>query len=194
LKENESFELLCWHAFREAKPNKEYKKLAKGVVACCGGLPLTLEVIGSSLFERSKEEWKSVLLELEKIPKHDVHQKLKISFEGLPNEMEKNLFLDVCYFFVGKGRSYVTQILNGCGVDADNGIRILTERSLVQVKKNNKLGMQPLLRVMGRKIVLEILERALRNNPPLRFRLDGNYVLSDNTVRNFFVCGFETSF
>ena len=65
---NESLELLSWHAFREAKPKEEYHFLAKRVVAYCGGLPLVLEVIGSCLYERTKEEWNRLLLQLDNSP------------------------------------------------------------------------------------------------------------------------------
>ena len=64
----ESLELLSWHAFREKKPKQEYHLLAESVVWYCGGLPLALEVIGSYLYERTKEEWNSVLLRLDNIP------------------------------------------------------------------------------------------------------------------------------
>ncbi|XP_027906894.1 putative disease resistance protein At4g11170 isoform X2 [Vigna unguiculata] len=152
---NESLELLSWHAFREAKPKDEYHFLAKRVVAYCGGLPLLLEVIGSCLYERTKEEWNNVLSRLERLPQHKVLEILKISFDGLPNQYERNLFLDICCFFVGKDRVYVTKILNGCGVNAESGIRILIERSLIIVK-NNKFGLHPLLREMAREIVAKI--------------------------------------
>jgi len=150
---NESLELLSWHAFREAKPKEECHFLAKMVVDYCGGLPLALEVIGSCLYERPKEEWNKVLSRLESIPRHEVLQILKISFDGLLNQSEKDLFLDVCCFFVGKDITYVTKILNICGVDPDRGIRVLIERSLIKVEKNNKVGMHPLLQEMGTKIV-----------------------------------------
>ena len=152
----ESLELLNWHAFREAKPKEEFNDLAKTVVTRCGGLPLTLEVIGSYLYERTTEEWNRVLFRLENIPRHEVTQKLKISFDGLRNQMEKDLFLDVCSSFVGKDRAYVTKILNGCGIDADSGIKVLIQRSLLKVDKNNKLRMHPLLRQMGREILPQI--------------------------------------
>ena len=189
---NDSLKLLSWHAFREAKPKEEYNDLAKRVVNYCGGLPLALEVIGSSLFERTKHEWNRVLLILLRIPKHDVQHKLKIGFNGLGNDMEKDLFLDVCCFFVGKGRAYVTKILNGCGVDADSGIRVLIERSLIQVKRNNKLGMHPLIQEMGREINGEISREESWMNNRLWFD-DAEYVLTYNKVRTSFTYGFETS-
>ncbi|XP_027906920.1 TMV resistance protein N-like isoform X1 [Vigna unguiculata] len=152
---DESVELLSWHAFREAKPKEECHFLAKMIVDYCGGLPLSLEVIGSCLYERPKEEWNKVLSRLESIPPHEVLQILKISFDGLLNQSEKDLFLDVCCFFVGKDITYVTKILNVCGVDPDRGIRLLIERSLIKVEKNNKVGMHPLLQIMGIKIVCD---------------------------------------
>ncbi|XP_027906284.1 TMV resistance protein N-like isoform X2 [Vigna unguiculata] len=178
----ESLELLSWHAFREPKPKEEYNDLAESVVTHCGGLPLALEVVGNCLFERTKKEWKSVLLKLEKIPLHNVQQKLKISFDGLRNEIEKDLFIDICCSFVGEGRAYVTKILNDCGVDADSGIRVLIECSLITVKKNNKLGMHPLLQEMGREIIREIDEEEFWREWPPGFD-DAEYVLTDNTGR-----------
>ncbi|XP_017442548.1 disease resistance protein RUN1 isoform X1 [Vigna angularis] len=179
---NESLELLSWHAFREVKPKEEYNYLAKGVVTHCGGLPLALEVIGNCLFKKTKEEWNSILLKLEKIPLHNVQGKLKISFDGLRNQIEKDLFLDICCSFVGEGRDYVTKMLNGCGVDADSGIRVLIELSLIKVKRNNKLGMHLLLQEMGRNIINEIYEKEFRRERRLRFD-DSEYVLTDNTGR-----------
>ncbi|XP_052724116.1 disease resistance protein RUN1-like [Vigna angularis] len=155
MKAEESLELISSHAFREAKPKEEYKDLARRVVSHCGGLPLVLEVIGSTLFERTEEEWHSVLFQLMKISSDYVEQKLKIGFDGLFNQIEKDLFLDICCFFVGKDKAYATKILNGCGVDTDIGLRLLMERNLIKVNKNNKLGMHHLLQKMGITIILD---------------------------------------
>ncbi|KAK8464562.1 hypothetical protein PHAVU_010G025232 [Phaseolus vulgaris] len=96
--------------------------------------------------------------------------------------MEKDLFLDVCCFFVDKARDYVTNILNNGGVlYADSGIRVLIERSLIQVKKNNKLGMHPSLREMGREIIDEISRKESVKSSPRFIDEDGEYVLTDNT-------------
>ncbi|XP_024639689.1 disease resistance protein RUN1 isoform X2 [Medicago truncatula] len=152
---HESRRLFNWHAFKEANPSEAFLILSGDVVSYCGGLPLALEVLGSYLFNRRKREWQSVISKLQKIPNDQIHEKLKISFDGLEDHMEKNIFLDVCCFFIGKDRAYVTEILNGCGLHADIGIEVLIERSLLKVEKNNKLGMHALLRDMGREIVRE---------------------------------------
>ncbi|KAL2319323.1 hypothetical protein Fmac_028292 [Flemingia macrophylla] len=153
MNESESLELFSWHAFKEAKPTKAFLQHSKQVVTYCGGLPLALEVLGSYLYKRRIEEWQSVLAKLKEIPKGEIQEKLKISYDGLTDHMEKGIFLDICCFFIGKDRAYVTEILNGCGLHADIGITVLVERSLITVEKNNKLGIHDLLRDMGREIV-----------------------------------------
>ncbi|KAI5422986.1 hypothetical protein KIW84_046125 [Lathyrus oleraceus] len=179
---NESLELFCWHAFRQASPRGGYSDLSRNVVAYCGGLPLALEVLGSYLFERSKQEWISVLSKLEKILNDEVHEKLRISYDGLKDDMEKDIFLDICCFFIGKDRAYVTEILNGCGFYADIGIAVLIDRSLLKVEKNNKLGMHDLIRDMGREIVRGISAREPGKRSRLWFHEDVHDVLAKNTL------------
>jgi hypothetical protein len=183
--ENESLELFSWHAFRQPSPINDFCKLSRNVVAYCGGLPVALEVLGSYLYERTKEEWKSVLLKLERIPNDQVQEKLRISYDGLKDDMEKDIFLDICCFFIGKDRVDVTEILNGCGLHADIGITVLVERSLVKIEKNNKLGMHDLIRDMGREIVRESSPKDLGKRSRLWFREDVHDVLTKHTVRNF---------
>ncbi|XP_027334853.1 TMV resistance protein N-like [Abrus precatorius] len=164
--ENESLMLFSWHAFRETSPHEDFSELSRNVVAYCGGLPLALEVLGCHLFKRIEEEWKSVLSKLEKIPNDQIQEKLRISYDGL-DDMEKKIFLDICCFFIGKDRAYVTDILNGCELHPGIGITTLMERSLIKVEKHNKLGMHDLLRNMGR----EIIRQSSPQEPEKRSRL-----------------------
>jgi len=192
---NESLELLSWHAFREARPTEEFHFLAKTIVAYCEGLPLALEVIGSYLYEKTKLEWNRVFLRLPNTPENKFSEIFEISFDGLHNQMEKDIFFDVCCFFVGTSRAYVTKILNGCGVDSDSGIRVLIERHLIKIKKNNKLTMHPVLQEMGRRIIVQnSLENELGSIKPVWIDIDGKYTLLENMVRTFFTYCFETSF
>ncbi|XP_014516829.1 TMV resistance protein N-like [Vigna radiata var. radiata] len=158
MNEEESLELLSWHAFREPKPKEEYEDLARSVVSYCEGLPLALEVVGSCLFEKTKEEWNTLLIKYAIVGRHRVSEIIKVSIEGSINEMEKDIFLDICCFFVGKSRAYATKILNGCGVDADMGIRVLIQRNLIKINNNNKFGIHPLLQEIGVQIIRENLE------------------------------------
>ncbi|KAK7286739.1 hypothetical protein RJT34_21952 [Clitoria ternatea] len=102
--ENEALELFSWHAFRKASPRVDFRELSRNVIAYCEGLLLALEVLGSYLYERTKEEWESALSKLNRIPNHQVKEKLKISYNDLDDD-EKNLFIDIC-FSTDKHRAY----------------------------------------------------------------------------------------
>ncbi|KEH25154.1 disease resistance protein (TIR-NBS-LRR class) [Medicago truncatula] len=155
MNENESMELFSWHAFKQARPKKDFAALSKNVVEYSGGLPLALEVLGSHLFDRMVTEWESVLNKLKAIPNHQVQKKLRISYDGLSDYTEKEIFLDVACFFIGMVRNDVVHILDGCDLYAGIGINVLVERSLVTVDDRNRLRMHDLLRDMGREIVRE---------------------------------------
>ncbi|CAL5195432.1 unnamed protein product [Lathyrus oleraceus] len=179
--ESKSLELFCWHVFREPSPKDDFTELSRSIVAYCGGLPLALEVIGSYLRDRPKQHWINVLSKLERIPNDKVQDKLQISYEGLEDDLEKDIFLDICCFFIGKDRAHVSEILDGCGLHSEVGITVLIERSLLKVEKNNKLGMHGLLRDMGR----EIVRKESMKEPEKRSRLwvhkDAHKVLTDNS-------------
>ncbi|RDX71263.1 TMV resistance protein N, partial [Mucuna pruriens] len=151
--ESESIELFSWHAFKQASPKENFTQLSKNVTTYSGGLPLAIEVLGCYLFDMEVAEWESVLEKLKRIPNDQVQKKLKISYDGLNDDTEREIFLDIACFFVGVDRNDVIHILNGCGLFAENGIRVLVERSLVTVDDKNKLGMHDLLRDMGREII-----------------------------------------
>ncbi|XP_054781840.1 disease resistance protein Roq1-like [Prosopis cineraria] len=85
---DESIELFSWHAFKQANPAKEFIGLSSGIVAL-GGVPLMLEVLGSYLFGKEVTEWKVALEKLKRNPDKDLRDILKISFDGLNEEMER---------------------------------------------------------------------------------------------------------
>ncbi|XP_057451408.1 disease resistance protein RUN1-like isoform X2 [Lotus japonicus] len=180
--ESESLELFSWHAFKQAAPNADFVGLSRMVVAYSGRLPLALEVLGSCLFERKIAEWESTLMKLEVIPNDQIQKKLKLSYDGLSDDMEKDIFLDICCFFIGKDRNYVAQILDGCGLHAEIGITVLIERSLVKVDKNNKLQMHDLLKVMGREIIREMSPTKPEERSRLWFHDDVVDMMTNNTA------------
>ncbi|KAB2637386.1 TIR-NBS-LRR disease resistance protein [Pyrus ussuriensis x Pyrus communis] len=149
----EALELLSWHAFRSSCCPSQYLVLAREVVNYCGGLPLALEVLGSTLFKRSVDEWRSVLDELKMIPRGEIQAQLKISYDGLNDNYKRRIFLDIACFFIGMDKNDVIQILDGCGFYATTGIEVLLDRCLVTIGRKNKIMMHDLLRDMGRDIV-----------------------------------------
>ncbi|CAN6575393.1 unnamed protein product [Malus baccata var. baccata] len=149
----EALELLSWHAFRSSHCPSQYFALEREVVNYCGGLPLALEVLGSTLFKRSVDEWRSILNELKIIPRGEIQAQLKISYNGLNDNYKRRIFLDIACFFIGMDKNDVIQILDGCGFYATTGIKVLLDRCLVTINRENKIMMHDLLRDMGRDIV-----------------------------------------
>ncbi|XP_020420667.1 TMV resistance protein N isoform X4 [Prunus persica] len=179
--EKEALELFGWHAFESGYPNQEYLDLSKRVIRYCRGLPLALEVVGSFLIKRPTAEWESHLEKLERSPDGDIQKILRISFDGLPDEEKREIFLDISCFFIGMDKDYVTQILKGCGFAQPIGISVLIERCLVTVSEENKLMMHDLLRDMGREIVYENAQGHREKFSRLWKREDVTDVLSDES-------------
>ncbi|CAL8997898.1 unnamed protein product [Prunus brigantina] len=179
--EEEALELFSRHAFKRDYPDKEYLDLSKRVIRYCQGLPLALRVVGSFLFNRSIADWESHLEKLQISPDGDIQKILRISFDGLPDDRMRKIFLDISCFFIRMDKDYVTQILDGCGFSAVIGISVLIERGLVTVSKQNKLMMHDLLRDMGREIVYENAHGHPEKFSRLWKREDVTDVLSDES-------------
>ncbi|KAG5547239.1 hypothetical protein RHGRI_013045 [Rhododendron griersonianum] len=153
LKYDESFELFSLHAFGRSHPIDEYVDYSKWVVRHCGGLPLAIKVLGSSLSGKSLELWKSQLEKLKVIPDSEILDKLKISYDSLQDDHDKSLFLHLACFFGGSDKDCTITILDHCDFHTAIGIQNLMDRSLVTVDEFNKVVMHHLLQEMGREIV-----------------------------------------
>ncbi|KAJ9550868.1 hypothetical protein OSB04_014913 [Centaurea solstitialis] len=155
LNDDESLGLLSSHAFGSKIPKEGLKDLAVQAVKYCEGNPLALEVLGSSLSNsNSIPYWKSQLGALTKDIHSRIQDVLKRGYDLLPYPSEKELFLHIACFFVGKDMHYVEKILEP-DYSAVSGIQTLTNRCLLAVSPNNKLMMHRLLQEMGRNIVRE---------------------------------------
>ncbi|KAK2980740.1 hypothetical protein RJ640_002552, partial [Escallonia rubra] len=177
----ESLELFSWYAFGQDHPIEGYMNYSKRVVHYCGGLPLALQVLGSSLSGKTKAIWGSALKRLEAIPEGHILNKLKISYDSLQDDHDRHLFLDIACFFVGKDKDWTTAILDGCGFFTTIGIHNLIDRCLLTVGKyDNKLRMHHLIQDMGR----EIIRQESTKEPGKRSRLwqkEAFSVLSEKT-------------
>ncbi|XP_070673132.1 disease resistance protein RPV1-like isoform X1 [Malus domestica] len=155
LGEYESLELFSWHAFKQVRPVKDYIKLTRSVVQHCQGLPLALQVLGSSLVGRSVEVWESALQKLNVIPNEKIQKILRISFDSLQDDHDRSLFLHIVSFFVGKKIDYTITVLDNLHFYTRIGIQNLVDRCLVDIDEDNKLVMHQLLIDMGRGIIRE---------------------------------------
>ncbi|KAK2980745.1 hypothetical protein RJ640_002557 [Escallonia rubra] len=114
--DNESFELFSWYAFGQDHPIEGHMDYSERVVHYCNGLPLALQVLGSSLRGKSIDVWETALEKLEAILLDgQILKKLKISYDSLQDDHDKNLFLNIACLFVGKDKDRTITIRDGCG-------------------------------------------------------------------------------
>ena len=178
----DALRLFCSNAFkREPIPN-EYLEMSKDFLEYAGGLPLALEVLGSSLFGKSIDEWKNALEMLKEHSEPAITRVLKVSYDGLQESVQE-IFKDIACFFNHEDRDHVVKILNELGRYPLIGLSNLIDKSLLKISENNVLWMHDLVRDMGRNIVYQ----ESPNEPGKRSRLwdhkDINHVLKKNTVR-----------
>ena len=85
LSNDDALQLFSWRAFHKPYPEEDYVNLSNDFVNYANGLPLALKVLGSSLFAKRTNEWKSALDKLKEEPKRKILDILQISFDGLTN-------------------------------------------------------------------------------------------------------------
>ena len=166
LNHEESFELFTFHAFKgTTSPSKasnlKMYDLATRITCSCDGLPMALEIIGKHMFGKQEDVWSKTAQTLQSRP--EVLSKLSISYEGLPSEAEKMMFLDIACQMIGLHVADATDIWESCAPSCSNlclmsrnvpdSLAILKDKSLIDVDANNVLTMHDLLREMGKELV-----------------------------------------
>ncbi|KAH9288621.1 hypothetical protein KI387_032738 [Taxus chinensis] len=128
-----SRQLFCWHALHQPYPTNGYEDLVEMFVKECGGLPLSLQVLGGHVFGTTDHHyWQSVLDEVRKTLPHEIRQKIKISFDALSYE-QKQIFMDIACFFIGKPKSMAIRIWKALGWSGELGLQTLKDKCLVEV-------------------------------------------------------------
>ncbi|XP_031270526.1 disease resistance-like protein DSC1 [Pistacia vera] len=142
----ESLQLFKQRAFKQNHPiDAVYMKLSNRVIDYIKGLPLALEVLGCFLLGRDKFVWESALDELKKSPNDVIQTVLKISYDGLDCR-EKDLFLDITYFFKGWNKHLVGRL------SSHIGISVLIDKALITISYKT-VTMHDLIQEMGWEIV-----------------------------------------
>lgn len=133
LNEEEALDLLRWKAFKDNKVDSSYGDILNRAVTYASGLSLALEVVGSNLFGKNVEEWKSTLDRYERIPNKDIQKILKVSFDAL-EEDEQSVFLDITCCFKGYELAELEHILQThYGQCMKYHIGVVIEKSLVKI-------------------------------------------------------------
>eukprot|EP00253_Pinus_taeda_P021417 PITA_21417 len=167
-------ELFCWHAFDRPSPVVGFEEVVEEFLNVCNGLPLSLKVLGALL--RGKDDlklWKAQLRKTSKVLPEDIRSTLRISYDALDKE-EKEIFLDIACFFIGKDRDTAIRVWDGSNWEGLLGLWTLENRCLVEVDGKNCLSMHDHLRDLGRDIAEDLeyprrLWHFTENFPDIRY-------------------------
>ena len=151
--------LFNMHAFGSETPNEGFVELAEKISDACDGLPLSLTVMGRYLFEQmDKEIWVESMKVLHE--NSEIFDKLRISYDGLPTDGDRAMFLDIACVLIGVKQGEAMTIWKSCSSCSCSGsktpassLRKLRDRSLVNLDEDDRLRMHDVLRDMGRNVV-----------------------------------------
>ncbi|RWR72045.1 putative disease resistance protein [Cinnamomum micranthum f. kanehirae] len=98
--------------------------IARDIIKKCGGLPLAIIVVGSSLRRKSDVAvWRNTLRELQlsctsqiKGMEKEVFSCMRISYDRLPNDCERNLFL-YCSLYPEDWKILITELAERCWLE-----------------------------------------------------------------------------
>ncbi|KAL9345329.1 hypothetical protein Peur_063004 [Populus x canadensis] len=177
----DAIQLFSSKALKNCTPTIDQRDLIKQIARHVQGNPLALEVLGSSFYGKSIEEWRSALNKLAQDPQ--IEKALRISYDGLDSE-QKSIFLDIAHFLRGWKKNQAIRILDcfyGRSVTFD--ISTLIDKCLITTDNSvdgyERLEMHDLLQEMAFNIV-----RAESDFPGERSRLchppDFVHVLEEN--------------
>ncbi|KAG0557244.1 hypothetical protein KC19_11G113000 [Ceratodon purpureus] len=165
LETNDATKLFNLYAFRSEEALPKFKDVANDVSKACGGLPLALKVVGSSLMDKKSDEdleciWPEAVNALKGEVK--VITTLRWSYDCLSVE-EKMMFVDIACVFCNLEKQEVVEIWKSCkGCSSCFGygtphmtLRNLIDKSLVALRNSygqEELVMHGLLQELGQSI------------------------------------------
>lgn len=178
----EALAIFCQHAFKEFSPPDDFKDISVEFSTLAGHLPLGLRILGSFMRGKSKEEWEVSLPTLKTRLDGEIEKVLKVGYEGLHKD-DKALFLHIACLFNGHHETYVKQmVVANSDLDVSFGLKVLADRSLIEIYVDGKVVMHSLLRQLGREVVRE---QSLNEPGKRQFLMSAREicgVLSNNTV------------
>uniref|UniRef100_A0A7N2MVU1 ADP-ribosyl cyclase/cyclic ADP-ribose hydrolase n=1 Tax=Quercus lobata TaxID=97700 RepID=A0A7N2MVU1_QUELO len=180
LNKDEALQLFCLSAFKKPHPKENYEDFSMCFVNYTNGLPLALKVLGSLLFNKSRDEWKCVIDKLKVEPNKEILDILQISFDGL-TDTQKELFLDIACFFKGENKGCIRDILQSGRYYPDYNIGVLVDKSLITINENGTLWLHDLLQEMGQEIVRRGSPKEAGGRTRLWIYEDILHVLKNNT-------------
>ncbi|CAK9219803.1 unnamed protein product [Sphagnum troendelagicum] len=166
LEEEQARELFMFHAFKHANHvTNDFKNISMKIIKACGGLPLSLEILGCYLCDICDLEiWNDALRELKGgrditggFDNERLWKTLRISYDHLFKK-EKDMFLDIACFFTGFKKKTFCRVYWNADDSSSPMLRLqnLKDRSLIKWAEDDSLYMHEQLRDMGQNIAMEV--------------------------------------
>ncbi|CAK9882025.1 unnamed protein product [Sphagnum jensenii] len=165
LEEKQARELFMFHAFGNGNhvPTKDFNDICMKIIKACGGLPLSLKVLGSFLCDiKELEIWEGALNTLESgqsftggNDNEELWSKLRISYDNL-DKQHKNMFLDIACFLGGLKISTIYRTWSEDYLHPKFRLQNLQHRSLIQQIEGGILYIHDQLRDMGQNFAMEL--------------------------------------
>ncbi|KHN08368.1 TMV resistance protein N [Glycine soja] len=181
LNDNDALRLFCKKAFKNNYTMSDFEKLTSDLLSHCQGLPLAIEVLGSSLFDKDVFHWRSALVSLKENKSKSIMDVLRISFDQL-EDTHKEIFLDIACFFNDEYVEHVKEVLDFRGFNPEYGLQVLVDKSLITIDDDDFIGMHDLLCDLSKSIVREKSPRKPWKWSRLWDVKDFHKVMSDNKV------------
>ncbi|XP_027337254.1 disease resistance protein RML1A-like [Abrus precatorius] len=135
---DEAHRLFNLNAFKENHIKMEYNEVSKRMVNYAKGIPLVLEVLGGLVRGKDIDVWKSKLSKLEKILDKKLLNLLRLSYDDLDREEQKN-FLDLGYY------ESDDSVLDG--------LERLKDKALITISEDKVISVHDIIREMAWEIV-----------------------------------------
>jgi energy-coupling factor transporter ATP-binding protein EcfA2 len=206
LEDEQARELFMFHAFGNANhvPTKDFKNICMKIIGACGGLPLSLKVLGSFLCNTKELEiWEGALSKLKSgqsftggNDNEKLWSKLKISYDYL-DKQHQNMFLDIACFLGGLKINTICRVWSGDYLHPKFELQNLQHRSLIQWVEGGILYIHEQLQDMGQNIAMElpIMNRFIwKSNKPNLFPQKDEVVTILFHSYNFFLISYDFFF
>ncbi|KAK8621351.1 hypothetical protein V6N13_067786 [Hibiscus sabdariffa] len=152
LTDNDSLQLFSTFAFKLLNPTPDFRDLSNKFLGYAQGNPLALQVLGSKLYAKSREEWEDEVDKLNEYAQPKLVHILRRSFDEL-DDSEKNIFLDIACFLKGESRNNIEEILSCLYKGVVCGISNLLDKCLLHINSYRRISMHDMLEEMAKDIV-----------------------------------------
>ncbi|RYR44704.1 hypothetical protein Ahy_A08g040994 [Arachis hypogaea] len=115
-----------------------------------------------------------------------------IHYGGL-DSMDKDIFLDIAYFFKGWFQDTVIAMLKGRGYHLEIGIATLIVRSLLTINEEGRLKIHDLVEEMGKHIIIQEFPNDPSKHSMLQNYEDIDIVLTQKKINGKFFTGTEAT-